>query len=158
MDDYALWAMFTLALYFADVVTDVLLLVQLAGEKDQLVMAALVGGALALHTIAMCIYDMVAVGGLRWKGVFLNLTYLRLPYVILSPKLRGIATVDAKRSGEDIKLLEALLESTPQLYIQTVLLFQSEAVSVHVRRWSFLYRLRLLTPGSCSRYPCCPLL
>eukprot|EP00729_Bicosta_minor_P003488 gene3488-30246_t len=121
---YAAWAVLTVGLFYGDLGTDVALLVDLATVQNDLVLAGVVGGILILHIVVLSIYDLFAAGGLGLKGVILNLTFTRVLYIVFSPVFMDTSYDDAKRTGHDAKLLEALLESTPQLYVQGIVLIR----------------------------------
>ena len=80
-----------------------------------------------LHVVVVSIIDVAtrSTGGLGWGGVLLNVTYTRILYSALAV-FRSGSDEDARaaaRANGDLKTLEAVLESMPQLYLQmTVLL------------------------------------
>lgn len=75
--------------------------------------------------VILSIADVASSTGMEWKGVLLNFTFTRMLYTtyrVVRPT-KDETALSAGNANTDCKLLEALLESVPQLYIQlTVLL------------------------------------
>ena len=63
-------------------------------------------------------------GKMGWFGVLLNFTNTRMLYTLLRGATAEPAAIAAiARSGGNIKPFEAVFESMPQLFIQTIVLF-----------------------------------
>ena len=58
-------------------------------------------------------------GKMGWKGVLLNLTNTRMLYTLV---VGAGGSAAAAQAGGNIKLFEAVFESMPQLYIQSIVL------------------------------------
>ena len=129
---YALSVALTVVFYYADVVSDCVLLVELVAEArggsgTATVFASLVGGVMFLHPLLLSLLDLSMAGGMGWRGVALNFTFTRMLWTAASPAFvlpsgQRASRKDAARVCSDLKLFETLLESIPQLYIQAVLL------------------------------------
>ena len=69
--------------------------------------------------IMLAAIDLTTAGGMGWRGALLDLTYTRVAYstFLVLFGSRGTAAA-ASRSTSDVKLLEAVFESMPQLFLQ----------------------------------------
>jgi hypothetical protein len=112
----------TVVLYYGDFVSDLLVFLELQ-ESDQAGAdnaSWVVLGAIIVYPVILSMMDLVTDGGMGLFGVVLNLTNIRMLYWLGRPLL-GDDTQEfarASRSAADGKLIEAVLESMPQLYIQ----------------------------------------
>lgn len=73
--------------------------------------------------VALSLIDLITPSGMGWFGALLNVTYTRMLYTLLLPILDDDAdAAAAERAGGNVKLFEAVFESMPQLFVQTVVL------------------------------------
>lgn len=112
-------------LYYVDLGTDLAFVASVINDPSK-------GsyGILSLMFVCVCpvvlsIADMVQKGGMGWKGVLLNLTCTRMIYTAyrVARPTKDETAISAGKANTDFKLLEALLESVPQLYVQFTALF-----------------------------------
>ena len=115
----------TLALFFTDIVTDILVTVDLLDEDGERYdpEASLYAAVASITIMAMLpvfqsLVDIIDENSMDWwLGLPLNFTYLRLVYFVLV----GSSSASSKAIG-DAKLIEAIIESMPQLLVQAAAL------------------------------------
>lgn len=123
--------LFALAFFYADFATDLLLVLDLLGITSEADSASRVCpdtafagyavlGALCMLPLVFTIIDCGGRGIGQCLGIFLNITNLRMLYLYLAPYIGTLDEAATSRSTHDAKLIEAVLESMPQLCVQFV--------------------------------------
>eukprot|EP00729_Bicosta_minor_P012709 gene12709-17780_t len=115
----------SMLLYYTDLGTDVAFVNSVWDNLDTRPYAIVSVVAVFACPVILSIADVASSTGMEWKGVLLNFTFTRMLYTtyrVVRPT-KDETALSAGNANTDCKLLEALLESVPQLYIQlTVLL------------------------------------
>lgn len=113
-------------LYYIDLITDAVFVRNVWADKEN----TRAYGIISLVSIIACplilsVADVMVKTGMGWKGVLLNFTFLRMFYTTyrVAKPTEGETAVSAGKANTDCKLVEALVESVPQLFIQLTALF-----------------------------------
>ena len=113
-------------LYYIDLFTDVGFVTNTWGDKENTRMY----GIMSLISIVACpllmsVADLMVKTGMGWKGVVLNFSFTRMLYTTyrVAKPTEGETAASAGKANTDCKLIEALIESVPQLFIQLTALF-----------------------------------
>ena len=114
-------ALMNLVLFYADCTTDFLQMFGLLSNASTATYGYAVLAVIVALPVVLSVYDVFKEDGLGFKGVVLNATYTRMLYMYMYGHLRGDSEAAARATG-DIKVVESIIESIPQLMISATLI------------------------------------